>query len=571
MMSSVLLSLGHNASAILTDTKDGNVVGYEEERLSKIKSDSSFPMQSIRELFKHMDMHEPVDDVFVTHWFDQFGLGALRRVDKYYLPNYVAEKFPMARVHTHTPELTHHDCHAWSVVDFYERNAANGEVPEGATVLVVDGFGNFSECVSVYQWSFGSLRLQRRIYGYDNSLGLMYQYATSLVGMKENQDEYKFLGHMNNHAFEDRQYLLDMGHSLALDIRRDWNNEGSRVPKFRSTRRNRIDIAALQSAKFGWYTRLRNHGYGLKDDKVDAASIGVVIQTALEDCVESLVPHDCKHLLVAGGCFMNVRLNDAISRLAPETFCVNPLAGDQGVAIGMSRAIKGRDNRNEWNGLAIGKRPVITESQRTTLEKLGVEFVKAHDYPDTLAELILDDFIVNVFRTQAMEFGARALCRTSTIARPTQTNVEKINDFNKRSTVMPMAPVMKESTYRRLFPSYAKKIVASDEYMITAMSVGDTTSAYRTVKRSMYGGAHPDPFSKKVSCRPQVAYDDLTLDVLERVNEIALINTSLNEHGSPILFDANDLERFQKFWLSRLKEVSRKHDLVQFKTIVVED
>ena len=50
-MSRLLLSLGHNASAVLI--RNGHIVaGYEEERLSKIKSDSSFPRMAIEQLKK---------------------------------------------------------------------------------------------------------------------------------------------------------------------------------------------------------------------------------------------------------------------------------------------------------------------------------------------------------------------------------------------------------------------------------------------------------------------------------------------------------------------------------------
>ena len=42
----LLITLGHNSSALFVDSDD-KVIGYEQERLSGIKSDSQFPMDAI--------------------------------------------------------------------------------------------------------------------------------------------------------------------------------------------------------------------------------------------------------------------------------------------------------------------------------------------------------------------------------------------------------------------------------------------------------------------------------------------------------------------------------------------
>ena len=43
------ISLGHNSSAIAI--RDGEILGgYEEERFTQVKSDSSFPIQSIKSI-----------------------------------------------------------------------------------------------------------------------------------------------------------------------------------------------------------------------------------------------------------------------------------------------------------------------------------------------------------------------------------------------------------------------------------------------------------------------------------------------------------------------------------------
>jgi predicted NodU family carbamoyl transferase len=85
-MESLLLTLGHNASCILV--RDGDVVcGYEEERLSLVKSDSRFPQLSIRECLKYS--MENIEGIYVSHWFP---FGELpKNANKYWNPFWIAE------------------------------------------------------------------------------------------------------------------------------------------------------------------------------------------------------------------------------------------------------------------------------------------------------------------------------------------------------------------------------------------------------------------------------------------------------------------------------------------------
>ena len=172
----LLLTLGHNASAILVDGQ--NVVcGYEEERLSGIKSDSSFPKLSIDKILHYYpNARYDVKTICVSHWFWSYDLPE----SKYYQPKYLSANFPNALIESISYDQTHHDLHAKSMWNFCDGDTS------GLTI-VADGFGNFGECLSIY--IDGSLT--HRSYDVEHSLGMMYQYAIGYLGMKENQDEYK--------------------------------------------------------------------------------------------------------------------------------------------------------------------------------------------------------------------------------------------------------------------------------------------------------------------------------------------------------------------------------------------
>lgn len=548
-----MVTLGHNSSVIVSDTQ-GNCLGYEEERLDRRKSSSAFPKNA----FDAASFMGGETTVFVTHWFDQFVPKNVFESDKYFDKNRMPKG---SRIVTHSPELTHHDAHAWSAVAF--REAYSSEVPEGAVIVVADGFGNFQEVLSVYEWRYGSLRLKRRVFGYCNSVGLMYQFATELVGMRPHEDEYKFLGYMN-HATTDAEALQESGRKLGHRIVSRWHRE--ETPRYDESIGRRVDVNMLKIARAFWSDQIMgfaNCGRVYEGNALRAA-VGVVVQEALETAIMSVVGNP-DHLLVAGGCFMNVRLNDRLSQAVKKSFTVMPLAGDQGAAIGMRRALTGREL--PFGDLVWGARASFKDVCFNDLHAREIRVVKRDDFAGIAACLIDEGRIVNVYDMRGMEFGSRALCRTSTLARPTDDSVRLINRLNGRDTVMPMAPVMRRSMYKRLFRRSSEKIVGSEHFMITACSARGTEG--EIVENTMQGAAHPDPFKHGVwSCRPQVVDSDDDLshidDLLKLVSDPCLINTSLNLHGEPIIFLLSDLVRLNDVWASKIP-------LEKFATIVIEE
>jgi carbamoyltransferase len=188
---SLLLTLGHNSSACLV--KNGELFcGYEEERLTKKKSDSSFPKKAIVKCLKNT---VDLDEILISWWNDNFSILDMNFTSKHFDRKAIFElkaKYN-CEVKYLSKELTHHDAHAYSVLAFFE-NESDFNV-DGQHIIVCDGFGNKREVLSVYKVEKKKPVLLNKVVGYKKSLGLMYQYATSYCGMKMNQDEYKFLGY----------------------------------------------------------------------------------------------------------------------------------------------------------------------------------------------------------------------------------------------------------------------------------------------------------------------------------------------------------------------------------------
>jgi predicted NodU family carbamoyl transferase len=176
-----------------------------------------------------------------------------------------------------------------------------------------------------------------------------------------------------------------------------------------------------------------------------------------------------------------------------------PLCGDQGAALGMIDV--------DIDNLFLGKRNITD-----------------------LVIPVTNNIWFN-FRGD-MEFGPRALGNTSCIALPTKENTEIINKMNGRPNIMPMAPMISFE----LAEKYCKNIKAlgrCKEYMIVATDwLGPIDGQYT-------GVLHRKPCSDVYTCRPQVVNNYYT----EKYGVV--INTSLNAHGQPILFDNHDYKEMR--------------------------
>lgn len=469
----LLLTLGHNASAILVRGTEV-INGYEEERLSKVKSDSSFPKLAINQLLHYNpEAVFEVDEICVSHWFDLTG-EELRQTNKYWEPEYIKARFPKAAITSLSKSFTHHDAHAKALWNF-------SETKDGLTI-VADGFGSNQETVSLYH----NGELHKRFH--DISLGLLYQYTTSYLGLKEHQDEYKLLGY-EAHVEAEVAAKLDMFAEIYAE---EWYTDiAHKHQSYNSietmTKMNRAKVNAMHNFVFSYIEKTRTN-------------VAYFVQNIVERVVLTLIsehmPKDCKTIQCTGGVFYNVKLNNAIlNAYDMDLIEFMPLAGDQGNGLGFIEGIK-------IDNLFWGKRDLCKD----------MEYKRVEDF-------------AFIFKGN-MEFGPRALGNTSCIALPTLASVARINEINKRSTVMPMAPMI----HPNLAATYCKNIERLGKckhYMIVATDWNGSVEEFR-------GVLHNKPLGGGYTCRPQVVDNMFTRKLG------VVINTSLNAHGQPILFDETD-------------------------------
>lgn len=516
MKTSLCLSLGHNSSAVLVDS--GFVLGgYENERITGIKSDSQFPIHAIRELGEYHELGM-VEDVYISHWAT---FGQLNEMSiKHWNPALLREVCPQAKI---IANIDHHDCHVAALRAFADRTYD--------WEMVADGFGNFNETISIYRDG----QLVKRVFGFEKSLGLLYQYTTAYLGLKMNQDEYKLLGYEAHITSVLSNAQIDKLNSLAakrakkmflsigqesLVLKYDLVAGLMALPNIRLDVHNMLD-RVLNNMD------LRLQGFEKR------VVISFFVQRVVEQVMEMLVIWTgAKEIALTGGLFMNVKLNNMIAKIVKK-ICVMPVCGDQSGGLGAYNHVKG--NLFWPDDLFWGQRNL----HLMPLDIPGVTIFKDSTAVYEAIRLALrQDKIVN-FVGGDCEFGARALGNTSTIALPTVKNVEYINTVNQRSTIMPMAGMVN----RELLSQYkdADKVDQSLGFMIITLD-----HKHESISSSIQGCHHKDPLTHVYTNRVQLVPTNGMYDKL--IQEFGmLINTSFNIHGQPIVLNVDQIITAHKF------------------------
>jgi len=481
----LLLTLGHNSSAILVD-KTHVLCGYEEERLSKVKADSSYPKLAIEEILKHHpEAKYEVTEVCISHWFNSLWKF---EESKYFNPQHLKTRFKKAEWRTISKNFTHHDAHAHSVWNF-------SRTMSGLT-MVADGFGTDCETVSIYEDG----KLVDRMYFL--SIGLWYQYATAYLGMKENQDEYKLLG-MEAHVLDEHREAMDKHVEDIVDFYYDnFDNHTDQVYSQQCAQNRQIVNHMLDKY--------------CAEVAYDQYAVAYLVQAVTEKLVLRLLEDykkpEHRVMQFSGGVFYNVKLNNVIlNKYAEEVSVIefHPLAGDQGCGLGFVDV--------KYDNLFWGKR--FTNKYDRLMEVNGVEMT----------------FVMR----GSMEFGPRALGNTSTIAAPTQRATEVINMLNGRPNVMPMAPMLRHDVAAK-YCRNINKLGFCKHFMIVATDWLGPIEGYE-------GVIHKKPGQEVYTCRPQVVDNEFTKKYG------VCINTSLNAHGQPILFDYHDYEEMTRIHYEQRK------------------
>lgn len=573
----------HDTGACLL--RDGVVVhAVNEERFSREKLDSEFPRRCIKHILETEGL-QPCDiDVVALGLFgganakSEQMLAVMRRLHDAPPAEAVHERLDVAHQRdVHFANLAeesllrmgfarsqvrwydHHLCHAYAA--FYCSTF------EGATVVTFDGRG---DCLSgtVYEAQRSSeaagpggeppgFRLLA-VTTFLDSVGYLYSIVTQLLGFKPFHHEGKVTGL----AAKGLSRRGQKGGTFEVLSKAVWLEEepGTRGLNPRTGRPMwgiRTDLTGQYYKAFSTATPPRLLEELSRHTPEDiAAGIQDITEHIVCEYMQRngfLAPQMC----VAGGLFANVKLNQRLRELpGVSNVYVFPHMGDGGIHIGAAmlatagvsvaphpRALTGAALR-PWQHVFLG--PCIDAAEVDAIaaavggasSAISVLAVRGEgEYAARVAEHLAAGRVVGLAYGR-MEFGPRALGHRSILAQATDRAInDRLNARLRRTEFMPFAPVTLRSQAERCFKGWRGDHAAA-RYM---------TMCYETTAE--FAAQCPATVHVDSTARPQVLgeetelYEQIVRAYIDRTGLLALVNTSFNAHGEPIVCSAADAYR----------------------------
>jgi carbamoyltransferase len=573
----IVLGISETHCATAAVLRDGAVVACaSEERFSRLKNDSGYPRQAIDALLCDLRL-TPADIDLVAlagvraaarEWMNRvlhdpayarqyYGVqleapGGLRRrarklgarlglagsaPGKFGLSG--AERLGMVTTHLgggadRILTLDHHACHAAA--------AYFGAPFAGAPALVLtnDNSGD-GLCATASTGHLATLRRHEATSSAPGSLGAFYSFVTLLLGMKFGEHEYKVMGlapYAGAEATTQAAEALAGVFGLVEDepCRFAWRRRGPR------------------------YRLLLEATLGLRFDAVAGGAQRLLEEGLLRWVRVMRERHGGERLALGGGVFMNVKANMAIAgeEWLRELF-VFPSCGDESNAVGA--AYLGYVELCRRRGLAATPQPFGPAYLGPDLDDADAEaalrrrdVASRHELSEPpsiekrIAELLIRDGVV-ARCTGRMEYGARALGNRSILANPADRRVVPLINrmIKRRDFWMPFAPTVlreREADYlvnpRGLDSPYMMLAFATNpkrrEEIVAALHPHDGTARAQILDETWNPGYHR-----------------VIREFEHRTGIGAVLNTSFNLHGEPMVSSADDaLDTFERSDLPHL-------------------
>ncbi len=538
---------GHNSGATLVS--DGVVVAsVSEERLSRRKNDVGYPRRAIEEVLRiagvdasdlaevvyaSLFMHAPNYLTDVGPWY-RVGLADQRAAAA--RPNEYQQLVFEQRKRERIDQVVDHIGVAPDRVRFVEHHLAHlaaayytapwREPGRPVLGLTCDGAGdNLCATVSICRDNeFDRIAATSR----HASLGKIYSRVTFLMGMTPWEHEYKLMG-LAPYADPERSDLAAEPLRQLLRIGEDG-----------------LGFAQAGELSTNYcYDYLRDAFERVRFDTICGA-VQLFTEEMLTSWVRSCVAKaGIRDIVLGGGVFMNVKANMLIADLPEvERAYVMPSGGDESLSIGAAlhryyETTGIADHRasalgNLYLGGAFDAR-AEEAAVRDAQARAQVEIRRPNDMPAAIADMLAEGEIVALCRGR-MEWGARALGNRSIVtAADRYDRVDVINRaIKQRDFWMPFAPsILEEQAGRYLDdPKDLKPWFMTFAYPARAEGYPD-----------LVAGSHP----RDRTIRPQVVrraanpdYHATIARFAERTGRAAVLNTSFNLHGEPIVHSPSD-------------------------------
>lgn len=498
------------AAALL---KDGEIVAAaEEERFTRVKhAPGNLPTQAIRYCLREggIDIRDVDLVVFPGRTYHN-------------MQERIADYFRFA--HGHAPPIELCDHHAAHAASAYHTSGL------AESLVVTFDFSGDGRATTISRGAGDRLELLAH-WDFPQSLGLFYAMTTQHLGFDFGEDEYKVMGLASyGRPTVDLGWLLRPGkgdYELAPGILR--GTSGKEPPL---SPQERFYGAELE-ARLG---PARRKGAPLETAHQDlAASAQQLLETTVLGLVEPFaVETGSRNLCLAGGVAMNCVMNQKLAECGLfDAVYVSPVSGDAGLALGaalLAGTARGEGARRRLPSAALG--PAYSDDEiRQSLDEVGARYRTVADPAEAAAEAIARGEIVGWYQGRS-EYGARALGHRSILADPRLAEMkDRVNAVVKfREGFRPFAPSVLEASASEYFEKpYESPFMTSTftvrpdaRERIPAVTHADGTARVQTV-----------------SPRTEPLYHRLISEVGKRTGVSAVLNTSFNIKGQPIVENPN--------------------------------
>ena len=492
----------HDSAAALVI--DGKVIAaIEEEKLSGIKHDSSFPFKAIQWVLEYAQI--TIDEVDVVCWYEEPKL-KFDRVKKI-IGDWNGFRYPKKW----KAFLKRWKENEGNIISILENIGYTGNIVytkhhlshlafsyytspfDNAIGLSIDGVGENETLLACYirENKFHKITTL----SFPNSLGLVYSALTAYLGFKPNEGEYKVMGLAPYGDKTKYEYVFDKitYYERLLDLvninQKYFTYATSETDMFNS---KLIDL-------IGFPPRFKDEPIE-QHHKDLAAALQCWYESQFYFILNRINSNwNSDNLVLGGGCAYNGTANGKIKHHTTFKNVWIPFApSDAGSAIGAclwhwhitlgNPKIKDGDNQSPYLGadwdIKVGD--IVKQNK-----KLCVEVAPDEDrLCEIVARFIKKGKIIGWFQGRT-EFGARALGNRSILANPHLPNIrDRINKVvKKREMFRPFAPSVTQEDYQKYFSSegdvpYMNQVVkVISEIPIPSVTHIDNSARIQTVTK----------------------------------------------------------------------------------------
>jgi carbamoyltransferase len=540
-----------SAAALVVDGVP--VCAVQEERLSRRKNDSGFPIGAIQWCLEYAQLDPSDLDAVVFYErsmlkFERILLSALRafphswRSFPHAIKNTLGEKVWVRGIISSYLGVPRHKI---LFTDHHASHAAAAFLSaptRRAAILTADGVGEWATLTAGHgeRRADGSTEITlRREIRFPHSLGLLYSTFTAYLGFKVNEDEYKVMGL----AAYGRPTMMEQVRKV---IRRLPDGAFALVPEFFEFQ---TTADRSYSSRFVDLFGPPRHPYEPIDlDSSDGrrfADCAASVQRVLEDTLVDIAARlrretGLSDLCFGGGVALNGMANARIlSDAGFERVFVPPAPGDAGCAVGAALYADRIYFRNSDRELPDHPfwGPTVNGHDLARAAREDSQDVDELD-ESRLIERVADDLAAGRivgWMDGAAEFGPRALGHRSLLAAPHPCAIrDRLNrDIKRREEFRPFAPVVPIESADQFFelPPGGGRLA---RYMSGVFPVRPEWRSRLAAVTHVDGTARVQVLEREMAPRLHALLEAYG----RRTGVAVLLNTSFNVAGEPIVTQA---------------------------------